>query len=468
MLKRTPISNTPQLIGEKLLISGWVHVRRDHGKLAFFEIRDASGIVQAVYFNSKDKEGYNKIVAEIRTEFVVELVGSVKKRPDNMVNIDHPTGSVEFEIESIKILSRSKTTPFEITESKKSIGEEVRMKYRYLDLRRVDMQENIRCRAKLIAAFRNYLNSNGFVEIETPILTKSSPEGSRDFVVPSRINSGKFYALPQAPQQFKQLLMIGGFEKYYQIARCFRDEDLRNDRQPEFTQLDLEMSFVSQEDILEFSEEMFKQVVSEIAPQKKLPKQFTRLTYNEAMDKYKTDKPDLRNDKSDQNELAFAWITDFPLFEKTPEGHITYAHNPFAQPHPDDIHLLDGSEDDLLKIRALSYDLVLNGYELSSGSMRIHDPQLQRRVLKRFGLSEQQIEDRFGQFLSAFEYGTPPHGGLAPGLDRLLMILQNESSIREVIAFAKTGDMRDLMLESPSHLDDKHLKELNISVNKKD
>lgn len=467
MSKRTNIADLLRKVGDRAIISGWVHVRRDHGKLTFFEIRDETGIVQAVFVNNADNTKLSPQVAEIRTEYVIELEGLVKQRPEKMVNIDHPTGSIEFEILGLKVLAKANTTPFEITESKKSIGEEVRMKYRYLDLRREDMQQNIRMRAKLIAAFRKYLDDSNFVDIETPILTKSSPEGSRDFVVPSRINSGKFYALPQAPQQFKQLLMIGGFEKYYQIARCFRDEDLRNDRQPEFTQLDIEMSFVSQEDILSFSEKMFKSVIGDLFPDKKLPEKFTRMSYQESMAKYKTDKPDLRKDKTDQNELAFAWIVDFPLFEKTKEGHITYAHNPFAQPHPEDIHLLDGNEQDLLKIRSLSYDLVLNGYELSSGSMRIHNPELQRQVLQRFGLSKEEIEDRFGQFLAAFDYGTPPHGGLAPGIDRLLMVLLGESSIREVIAFAKTGDMRDLMLESPSALDDKHLKELDISINHK-
>lgn len=463
MPNRTHIADLLNAVGEKKLIAGWVHIRRDHGKLAFFEIRDTTALVQTVYFQSDKNPELNELVASIRTEYILELFGKVKKRPDNMVNADHPTGAIEFEIESIKILSNAKTTPFEINENKRSVGEEIRMQYRYLDLRRQDMQENLRFRAKLISAFRNYLEKNNFVEIETPILTKSSPEGSRDFIVPSRLNPGSFYALPQAPQQFKQLLMIAGFERYFQIARCFRDEDLRNDRQPEFTQLDIEMSFVTQEQILDFCEKMFIEVVSKLCPEKKLNTPFYKITYDEAITKYKTDKPDLRKDKSDQNELAFVWITNFPLFEKTPEGHITYAHNPFAQPHPDDISLLDGNEQDLLKIRSLSYDLVLNGYELSSGSIRIHDPKLQRQILKRFGLSKSEIEEGFGEFLKAFEYGTPPHGGIAPGIDRLLMVLLDESSIREVIAFPKTGDMRDLMLKSPDKVPLSQLKELNLN-----
>lgn len=457
------ISDLTKHIGTNQTINGWINVRRDHGKLAFFEIRDSSGIVQAVYFRKGADQ--DKIIDQLRTEYVVEIEGLVKARPEKMINKDLPTGSIEFEIQSIKIITRADTTPFEITEPKSSTSEDIRMKYRYLDLRRADMQSNIRFRHKFIKAIRDYMDADGFVEIETPILTKSSPEGARDYLVPSRLSTGKFYALPQAPQQFKQLLMIAGFEKYYQIARCFRDEDQRGDRQPEFTQLDMEMSFVEQEDILQFNEKMFRAIISDLLPNKKMPKQFPRLTYAESMQKYQTDKPDLRKDKDDVDELAFAWIVDFPVFETTTEGHLTFAHNPFARPHDNDLHLLKSDkESDLLKMRAQCYDLVLNGYEISSGSMRVYDPAVQKSILKRFGLSDQEIEERFGEFLAAFKYGTPPHGGFAPGLERLMMVLLNEESIREVIAFPKTGDARDLMFESPSSVGSQQLKELGIKI----
>lgn len=459
------ISELTNKVGEKATINGWIHVRRDHGKLAFFEIRDASAIVQAVYFRGGAE--LDKTIDSLRTEFVVSIDGEVKARPEKMINSDHPTGTIEFEIEDITIITEAETPPFEITESKDSVSEEVRMKYRYLDLRRADMQKNIRFRHKLISKFRSYLDNAGFVEVETPILTKSSPEGARDYLVPSRLSPGKFFALPQAPQQFKQLLMIGGIEKYYQIARCFRDEDQRGDRQPEFTQLDIEMSFVDQEEILEFNEAMMKTVISELMPEKAMPEKFTRITYAEAMEKYNSDKPDLRKDKDDPNELAFCWIIDFPVFEKTAEGHITFAHNPFARPKDEDLELLkSNNEADLLKMRAYCYDLVLNGVEISSGSLRIHDPKMQKAVFERFGLSDGEVQERFGEFLAAFKYGTPPHGGMAPGIDRLIAVLLNETSIREVIAFPKTGDARDLMFDSPSEVSPAQLKELNVKQSK--
>jgi len=461
MNKRIVISELSQLVGSTATISGWVQVRRDHGKLAFFEIRDRSGLVQAVYFRAG--RDLDTVVDTLRPEFVVEVTGLVKARPEKMINPDHPTGSIEFEIEQLQVLAAAETPPFEITEVTANLSENIRMQYRYLDLRRTQMHENLKFRHKLIKTFRDYLDSKDFIEVETPILAKSSPEGARDFLVPSRISPAAAYALPQAPQQFKQLLMIAGIERYYQIARCFRDEDLRNDRQPEFTQLDLEMSFVDQEDILTFTEEMMTSVVTKLLPEKTLPSKFTRISYSDSIKKYGTDKPDLRSNPDDPSELAFAWVVDFPLFEKTPEGHITYAHNPFAQPHADDIHLLEsGNEADLLRVRAYSFDLVLNGYEISSGSIRIHKPELQRSIFKRYGLSEEEIENRFGDFLKAFNYGTPPHGGLAPGLDRLAMVLLNEQSIREVIAFPKTGDMRDLMLKSPSQIGPKAMRELGL------
>jgi aspartyl-tRNA synthetase len=467
MNPRTMIASLTDMVGQSATIKGWVHVRRDHGKLAFFEIRDMSSVVQSVYFKKGDK--LDSEIERLRPEFVVELSGDVKARPEKMVNPEHPTGTIEFEIKKLKVLSQAQTPPFEIADNTEPVHEDVRMKYRYLDLRRKEMQNNIRFRHKFIKALRNYMDDAGFVEIETPILTKSSPEGARDFLVPSRLSNGKFYALPQAPQQFKQLLMIAGFEKYYQIARCFRDEDQRTDRQPEFTQLDMEMSYMSQQEILDFNEQMFKSVISELLPNKKLPKKFEVITYADAMQKYGSDKPDLRKSKDDADELAFCWVVDFPVFEKTPEGHITFAHNPFARPLDEDMHLLEtGKVEDLLRMRAHCYDLVLNGVEISSGSLRINDPDMQKAIFERFGLSDDEVNERFGDFLAAFKYGVPPHGGFAPGLDRLIAELLNQESIREVIAFPKTGDARDLMFRSPSPVKTEQLNELGLRIKNPD
>lgn len=458
---RTYIKALPECVDQNVTIMGWVSVRRDHGKLLFLDVRDASATVQIVYQLSED----DKDMAEkLKPESVVRIEGLVKQRPERMVNPDMATGTIELGAERIEVISQAQTPPFEIHDTHAPAGEEVRMQYRYLDLRSERMQGNLHFRHRFIKALRDYLDARGFIEVETPILSKGSPEGARDFIVPSRLTAGAFYALPQAPQQFKQLLMIAGYERYYQIARCFRDEDLRNDRQPEFTQLDMEMSFVDQEDILELNENMFREVIAELMPEKTIPETFLRLTYDEAMAKHNSDKPDLRSNKKDDDELAFAWITDFPMFERDGNGKITFAHNPFARPRDEDLHLLDtGKEEDLLKIRAYCYDLVLNGYEISSGSLRIHDPELQHKVFRLMGLSETEIEERFGAFVKAFAYGTPPHGGFAPGLDRLIMVLQKESSIREVIAFPKTGDMRDLMLGAPAQANPDQLRELGLT-----
>ncbi len=467
MINRTMISELTTMVGQEASINGWVHVRRDHGKLAFFEIRDASAIVQAVYFRSG--VALDETIDKLRPEYVVEIKGLIKARPEKMINTEHPNGAVEFEIIDLKILSHAETPPFEIADIKSKVGEDVRMRYRYLDLRRAGMQNNLRFRHKFIKSIRDYMDSFGFIEIETPILTKSSPEGARDFLVPSRLSEGKFYALPQAPQQFKQLLMISGFEKYYQIARCFRDEDQRGDRQPEFTQLDMEMSFMSQQEILDFNETMLKKIISDMLPNKKLPTKFPVITYAESMEKYGNDKPYMRKNVDDPDELAFCWVVDFPVFEKTSEGHITFAHNPFAKPLDEDLGLLKSDNPkDLLKMRAHCYDLVLNGVEISSGSLRINDPLVQKAIFERFGLSESEVKERFGDFLEAFKYGVPPHGGFAPGLDRLITELLNEGSIREVIAFPKTGDGRDLMFKSPSIVSPEQLKELGIAIKPQD
>ena len=308
------------------------------------------------------------------------------------------------------------------------------------------------------------MHRNDFVEIETPILMKGTPEGSREYIVPSRLHAGKFYVLPQSPQQFKQLCMVAGFERYFQIARCFRDEDQRGDRQPEFTQLDFEMSFVTQEDILQYTEAMMIELVKEIVPHKKISQlPFPRLTYKECMETYGSDKPDLRKDKNDPDELAFAWVLDFPMFEKDEEGNIGATHHPFCSIKEEDREKLMSGKD-LFSIRANAYDLVMNGYELSSGSIRIHERDLQKRIFDLLKISEEDQQARFGHMLEAFEYGAPPHGGFAPGIDRIAMLLANEPNIREVIAFPKTGDARDLMMGAPSELEEKRLKEAHINV----
>ncbi|OGL84565.1 hypothetical protein A3B36_01130 [Candidatus Uhrbacteria bacterium RIFCSPLOWO2_01_FULL_55_36] len=326
------------------------------------------------------------------------------------------------------------------------------------------MQKNIRMRDRVISFFRSYMHAAGFVEIETPILMKGTPEGAREYVVPSRVYKGKFYVLPQSPQQFKQLSMVAGFERYFQIARCFRDEDQRGDRQPEFTQLDFEMSFVEREDVLAYTEEMFKELVQKLFPEKKLSADpFPRLTYAEAMKQYGTDKPDLRKDKNNPDELAFAWVVDFPMFEKLEDGSVQAMHHPFCSIHPDD---MDKLESDIFSVRANAYDLVLNGFELSSGSIRIHQRELQNKIFQLLGLPDEEINERFGHMLEAFEYGAPPHGGFAPGIDRICMLLAGEPNIREVIAFPKTGDARDVMMGAPSEASKKQLDELGITIKK--
>lgn len=326
------------------------------------------------------------------------------------------------------------------------------------------MQNNLRMRDKIVSFFRDHMHQNGFLEIETPIMTKGTPEGSREYLVPSRLEQGKFYVLPQSPQQFKQLAMVAGFEKYFQVAKCMRDEDTRGDRQPEFTQLDYELSFSTQEEIISYTEEMFIKMVQTIYPEKKIQQiPFPRLTYKESMEKYGNDKPDLREDKNDPNLLAFCWVVDFPMFEKNSEGEIGAVHHPFTRPLDEDKHLL---ETDPLSMRANAYDIVLNGYELGGGSIRIHERELQNKIFEILGLEPKLIEARFGHMLEAFEYGAPPHGGCAQGIDRIVMLLQNEPNIREVIAFPKTGEGRDLMMGAPSEAGEKQLKELGISLKK--
>ena len=461
-MERTYIKDLKDKIGEVVKLDGWVNIRRDHGKLIFIDLRDATGMVQMVALpNNADAHA---IAGTIRPEWVIEVTGNVNARPERMVNKDEINGAIELELLSVTVLNEAQTPPFDVQSDGKEINDETRLTYRYLDLRRPRMQNNIRTRDTIISFFRDYMHKNGFVEIETPIMMKGTPEGSREYVVPSRLESGKFYVLPQSPQQFKQLCMVAGFEKYFQIARCFRDEDTRGDRQPEFTQLDYEMAFVTQEDILAYTEKMFIELVTTLFPERKISQDpFPRITYAESIERYGSDKPDIRTNKEDQNELAFAWVLDFPMFEKDKKGNITAAHHPFCSVKEEDMPKLMKGED-LYSIRANSYDLVLNGYELSSGSMRIHKADIQQKVFELLNISKEDQEKKFGHMIEAFKYGTPPHGGFAPGIDRLVMILQNEPNIREVIAFPKTGEGKDPMMNAPAEIDPEQLKELGLQI----
>ncbi len=457
--------DTIKKIGENILVFGWVSARRDHGKIIFIDLRDRSGIVQLV-FTPKDEKIY-KLADQLRSEWVIEIEGDVQKRPEGMENKNIPTGEIEIAVKKLQVLNEAKTPPFEISDDGYNVNEETRLKYRYLDLRRDRLQKNLTLRHQINQFIRNWLTDQEFLEIETPILTKSTPEGARDFVVPSRLHPGKFYALPQSPQQYKQLLMVAGFEKYFQMARCFRDEDTRGDRQPEFTQLDLEMSFVKREDVMAIIEKLLINLIKNLTPYKKIQEiPFPRLTHQEAMKKYKTDRPDLRKNSKDQDLLAFCWITDFPFFEKSDEGKLTFTHNPFSAPIEKHMEWLLKKER-VGEILTSQYDIVLNGLEIGGGSIRNHQASALEAVFEILGHSKEEIRQKFGHMLEAFELGAPPHGGIALGLDRIIAILTNEPNIREVMAFPKTGDGYDPMMDSPDYISEKHLKELHIETKKK-
>ena len=446
-------------VGKKVMLAGWIDTLRVHGSVAFIDLRDRYGKVQIVFI--KKNPDFAKL-KDLLQESCIQIAGEVVARKKGTENSDLATGDIEVFGDKIEIFSKAPPLPFQLDEA--GVNEDLRLKYRYLDLRREKIRDNIIARHKIINFIRTYLDKGEFVDISTPILTKSTPEGARDFIVPSRIHPGKFYALPQSPQQYKQLLMIAGFDRYYQISPCFRDEDARADRSPgEFYQLDVEMSFVEQDDILDSMEKLFIDLVKEQFPEKKITKvPFPRLSYDEVMKKYGTDSPDLRKDKEDPNELAFVWIIDFPLFEgEKKAGHYAPSHHMFTMPKEGDWKLL--TEKDAGKAKSYQHDLVLNGFELGGGSIRIHLPDIQEKIFDLIGFSSTQ-KKYFEHMLTAFKYGVPPHGGVAFGIDRLAMLLLNEPNIREVIAFPKNQEAKDVTMDAPSEIDSSQLRDVHIKL----
>ncbi|EMJ3845845.1 TPA: aspartate--tRNA ligase [Staphylococcus aureus] len=586
MSKRTTYCGlvTEAFLGQEITLKGWVNNRRDLGGLIFVDLRDREGIVQVV-FNPAFSEEALKIAETVRSEYVVEVQGTVTKRDPETVNTKIKTGQVEVQVTNIKVINKSETPPFSINEENVNVDENIRLKYRYLDLRRQELAQTFKMRHQITRSIRQYLDDEGFFDIETPVLTKSTPEGARDYLVPSRVHDGEFYALPQSPQLFKQLLMISGFDKYYQIVKCFRDEDLRADRQPEFTQVDIEMSFVDQEDVMQMGEEMLKKVVKEVKGVE-INGAFPRMTYKEAMRRYGSDKPDTRfemelidvsqlgrdmdfkvfkdtveNDGEikaivakgaaeqytrkdmdaltefvniygakglawvkvvedgltgpigrffetenvetlltltgaeagdlvmfvadkpnvvaqslgalrvklakelgliDETKLNFLWVTDWPLLEYDEDAkRYVAAHHPFTSPKEADIAKLGTAPEEA---EANAYDIVLNGYELGGGSIRIHDGELQEKMFEVLGFTKEQAQEQFGFLLDAFKYGAPPHGGIALGLDRLVMLLTNRTNLRDTIAFPKTASATCLLTNAPGEVSDKQLEELSLRI----
>lgn len=572
---------TEESVGTEALLAGWASTIRDLGGIIFVELRDKSGLFQLVADPSVNPEVHS-VLSKIKPEYVIQVKGKISRRPDDTINDKLKTGRIEMYPEHVEILSTAQTLPFVLDDD--NVSEDVRLKYRYLDLRREKMINNFKLRHKIVTAIRNYLNSLDFMEVETPILIKATPEGARDYLVPSRIHDGKFYALPQSPQIFKQLLMVSGFEKYYQIAKCFRDEDLRADRQPEFTQVDMEMSFVSQDDIIKMTEGLIESAFKAAGVEVKAP--FRRITWREAMDRFGSDKPDTRfglelfdvsdvmeqstfeafksvikqggtvraikipgianysrKEMDDVRNLAISygakglawitymedgsvkspvlkflnedqiseiqkraqaqngdivffvadfpqivfdvlgrfrlyfgeklgmidkskhdllWVVDFPLFEYSFEdGTYKSMHHPFTMPNKDDI---DKLESDKGNVKSIAYDIIYNGNELGGGSIRIHDAEIQRKVFKALGLTDEDIKEKFEFMIDAFKYGTPPHGGLAIGLDRLVALLLRANSIREVIAFPKNAAAKDIMTNAPSSASEEQLRELHLKL----
>ena len=466
---RTLAKETVEKIGQEVKLAGWVNSRRNHGKIMFLDLRDRSGLVQMVS---------QKEAADVRSEDVVEVVGLVKKRPEAMVNAKIVTGTVEIEVRTISVISDAAELPIPIDGDGLDINEDMRLKYRYLDLRRPRLQRNLKLRSTFVDLARQFLFSQDFTEIETPMLTKSTPEGSRDFLVPSRMQPGKFYALPQSPQQYKQLLMVAGFERYFQIARCMRDEDLRADRGFEHSQIDIEMSFVDRQDVMDLDEAMITTVVEKLGYTVK-EKPFPVISYADAIQTYGADKFDMRSEEDKKNGiLAFAWVVDFPFFERVKGDGLagrslgegwTFTHNPFSMPKPEHKEWLLKKEH-IGEILTTQYDLVCNGCEVGGGSIRSHEAQVLEAVFAVMGYTKEKIQEQFGHMLEAFSYGVPPHGGLAHGIERLLMTITREPYLREVVAFPQTSGGKTSVMDAPSVVEQSQLIELGISVkaNKQD
>ncbi len=569
--------------GRKVKLAGWMHKRRDHGGLIFIDLRDRSGLVQ-ITVDPSVGDAYG-VADKARAEYVLQVIGTVRARPEGLANPNLPSGEIEVIAETIEILNTAKVPPFPVDDDGYKTTEALRLKYRYLDLRRTRLQKNLILRHKVIKFIRDYMDAQGFIEIETPMMIKSTPEGARDYVVPCRVQPGKFYALPQSPQQLKQLLMVAGYERYFQIARCFRDEDLRGDRQPEFTQLDFEMSFVERDDVLAVVEGLITAMIPAVTPHKRIRSPFPKLSYEDVMNRFGIDKPDLRfgleiadltqvvngsafkvfaetiaaggsikaicapgcanysrkeidalteivktqgakglvtlawtsaglkgtaarflkeaeiaaiadglgakagdlacivaDQRLAANKalgmlrlefrerlnlapsdlLAFGWVVDFPMFEWEEEDKKwTFSHHPFTMPKAEHLPLI---ETDPASVMSNAYDLVCNGYELASGSIRIHRRDIQARIFKALGYGAEEMQRRFGHMLDAFDYGAPPHGGMAPGIDRLVMLMADEPNIREVLSFPKTASGSDLMFDAPSEIDEQQLRELHLKL----
>lgn len=467
MEKRIRIKNLTEKKGESVLIQGWVNACRKQGKMIFLDVRDITGLIQGVILPNSEVMAIGQT---LREEFVVEIRGRVNQRPDKDKKINVLNGDIELEVLGIKVLNETIALPFPISEDTIVVNEPLRLKYRYLDLRSKRMKKNIINRFKIQNFIRNYLAKEDFIEVETPLLSAPTSEGSRSYVVPSRLWPGSFFSLPQSPQQYKQLLMVAGLEKYFQFARCMRDEDARGDRQPEFTQLDMEISFASEEDIIQLNENILIEVIKAFYPEKRIQQiPFPRICYKEAMEKYGTDRPDIRDNKDDSNLLAFLWVVDFPMFEKTGEDNIdgtgewTFTHNPFSRPKEEYFEKFMRQED-IGNILTTQYDIILNGLEIGGGSLRNYKPEALRTTFEIMGYTQEKIDNSFGHLLKAFQLGAPPHGGIAWGFDRLLMLLENEPSIREVIAFSKTSDGKDLTMNAPGEISIEQKKELGIEI----
>lgn len=463
-MKRTMIAQTIKQVGESVVLMGWVDTKRDHGKLTFIDLRDRTGVIQCV--------GYQKM-GELSTESVVKLTGTIKERGEKYLNASLLTGTIELDVESYEVINKVSELPIHVQGDGLDINEEHRLRYRYLDMRRERVATTMRLRSAYFHALREALVSRDFCEIETPILSKATMEGARDFLVPSRFQPGKFYALPQSPQQYKQLLMVAGIERYFQFPRCFRDEDLRADRGFEFTQLDLEMSFVKRDDVMATVEDVVKESVQKVGGVLK-DSSFPVFTYEEAVEKFGADKFDLRTEEDKaEGKLAFAWVVDFPMFKKVDKGDAaetrdgksgwTFTHNPFSSPKPEHMkwHLQGENIDQILTTQ---YDLVCNGYEAGGGSIRAHDPQVLRATYKIMGYSPEETEASVGHMLEAFSYGAPPHGGIALGMDRLVMLLSKQTSLKEVIPFPMTSTGRTAVMDAPAPVSLEQLKELGLRV----